>query len=111
MWGNSFSYANEDIQSCLTPGDLQSNDKAVKELFGKCMEGSWPCPHYTDVCLPGDKHKDLIGPEDDTYKACLNYKEESCCTSEFTQQLSLSDVTHIKDDTGIWRFFFLFFHK
>lgn len=45
-------------------------------------------------CLPGDNHKD--GPaREDSLQACQAYKENSCCSSEFTQQLTNPPVRSI----------------
>ena len=46
-------------------------------------------------CLPGAKHKPKPSPEDDSYKACHLFKNSSCCTSEFTNQLAVENVQRI----------------
>ena len=46
-------------------------------------------------CLRGAKHKSEPSPEDDSYKACRLFKNSSCCTSEFTNQLAVENVQRI----------------
>ena len=46
-------------------------------------------------CLPGNKHKDSPSPEGPQYAACHSWQQSSCCTAEFTQQLSMAMVTNI----------------
>ena len=46
-------------------------------------------------CLPGDKHKSKPSPEGPEYAACHIFQESSCCTAEFTEQLSRATVTNI----------------
>ena len=54
------------------------------------------CSHEVEgVCLPGMRHKPKPTPEDDSYKACHVFKNSSCCTSEFTNQLALNVVQKI----------------
>ena len=43
-------------------------------------------------CLTGEFHKASPGPETKEYKACLAYKDKTCCTAEFTKQLARSPV-------------------
>lgn len=49
------------------------------------------------VCLPGSKHKAKPTPEDSSYKACHVFKNSSCCTSEFTNQLAQPVVQGIRN--------------
>ena len=54
------------------------------------------CSHEVEgVCLPGMRHKPKPTPEDDSYKACHVFKNSSCCTSKFTNQLALNVVQKI----------------
>lgn len=50
-----------------------------------------------DQCLPGDKHKELASPEPEgpDYQACHQWRERTCCTAEFTQNLAHANVTNI----------------
>lgn len=43
-------------------------------------------------CLTGEFHKANPGPETNDYKACLAYKDKTCCTADFTKQLARSPV-------------------
>ncbi len=106
MWGTSFEYS-QDSNKCLTPGKLEDNSKTIDGLFEECKGREWGCPKDNNKCLEGNKHKKEIGPEDDNYSSCLVYQNASCCTSQFTKQLSLSDVTHIQDDEGIFNWHIL----
>jgi folate receptor len=44
------------------------------------------------VCLTNERHKSQPGPEDDSYKGCLVFKNSSCCKSDFANQLALPVV-------------------
>ena len=46
-------------------------------------------------CLEGEKHKEVPSPEGDDYKACLAYRDRTCCTAKFTEQLAQATVTSI----------------
>lgn len=43
--------------------------------------------HQRSKCLPGNNHKEYPSPEN-SLQACQAYEENSCCSSEFTKQLS-----------------------
>ena len=45
-------------------------------------------------CTPGNNHKLYPSPED-SLKGCNVYKENSCCTSEFTEDLATSPIHKI----------------
>ena len=47
------------------------------------------------VCLTEKRHKTKPSQEDDSYKGCLVFKNSSCCTSEFANQLALPVVKGI----------------
>ena len=47
------------------------------------------------VCLTGIFHKPKPGPESADYKACHLFKNSTCCTAEFTQQLAVPAVKKI----------------
>ena len=47
------------------------------------------------ICLPGMRHKPKPTTEDGSYKACHVFKNSSCCTSEFTNQLAPQVVQKI----------------
>jgi len=53
-------------------------------------------PHPGE-CLSGDTHKELASPEPEgpAYQACFQWRNLSCCTAEFTQQLARANVTNI----------------
>ncbi|XP_013411269.1 riboflavin-binding protein isoform X3 [Lingula anatina] len=48
-------------------------------------------------CLPGNNHKRTPGPEEGTFGACHEYKNNSCCTAAFTQTLSASPIVKVED--------------
>ena len=52
------------------------------------------CFERKNKCLPGKKHKDAPSPES-TLHACQAYKENSCCTSDFTKQLANPPIRKI----------------
>ena len=62
----------------------------------------WDCPENPSRCLSGAKHKEEASPEDSSYAACLEYKDSSCCTADFTQQLAQSTVTEIRDGDDVF---------
>ena len=47
------------------------------------------------MCLPGDRHKTKPGPEGPEYKTCHVFKNSSCCTANFTNQLAVPVVQKI----------------
>ena len=70
MWGNSFNYTT-DTSKCLTPGSYTTNTEVVEFLFyesNECQDPNdngikWDCPANNTLCLIGDKHKTVFGPE------------------------------------------------
>ena len=54
---------------------------------------------YTRIgeCLPGGMHKELACPEPEglDYEACFQWRNETCCTAEFTKQLSGPVITNV----------------
>ncbi len=52
---------------------------------------------HAGECLPGDKHKELACPEPEgpDYKECFQWRDETCCTAEFTEQLDTPRVTDV----------------
>ena len=73
-----------------------SDQVTVAQALGGNASALLPIP-CTGECLPGDKHKELASPEPEGpgYAACLQWREETCCTAEFTQQLEEATVTNI----------------
>lgn len=53
------------------------------------------CNEIGGSCLPGNKHKAKPSPEGPEYKACLIFKESSCCTANFTNQLAKPVIRNI----------------
>ena len=43
-------------------------------------------------CIDGPWHKDKPSPEGSGYVECLSWKDKSCCTAEFTQELQRNKV-------------------
>lgn len=43
-------------------------------------------------CIDGPLHKDKPSPEGSGYVECLSWKDKSCCTAEFTQELQRNKV-------------------
>lgn len=50
---------------------------------------------FRNRCLPGYNHKKAPGPEGPEYKACHVFKENTCCTANFTNQLAVPVVENI----------------
>ena len=48
-------------------------------------------------CLPGGKHEELAcpAPEGAEYEACFQWRDGTCCTADFTRQLSRDVITNI----------------
>ena len=46
-------------------------------------------------CLTGTFHKLNPGPETSDYKACHAYKDKTCCTAAFTNQLAVTPIAKI----------------
>ena len=44
------------------------------------------------VCLGNDRHKDKPSPEDDSYRGCRVFKNSSCCSSNFANQVAVPGV-------------------
>eukprot|EP01083_Nonionella_stella_P255488 876854_1 len=111
LWHETFNYTAED-DLCYTPNKYKANTLITEEIFAdKCSltraidspdNVKWDCPNDASECLSGGKHKEKPSPEDSTYAACLNYKDSSCCTADFTQQLAASTVTYIQDGDEIF---------
>ena len=73
--------------------------------FTECLQ--WSCPSNTSQCLSGGKHKIVSSPENDEYAECFDYRESSCCTANFTKQLSQSTVEYIRDGNDIFNWTFM----
>ena len=43
-------------------------------------------------CIDGPLHKDKPSPEGSEYVECLSWKDKSCCTAKFTQDLQKNRV-------------------
>ena len=57
-------------------------------------------PHTHDTegeCLPGGKHEELASPaaEGAEYEACFQWRDGTCCTANFTRQLSADVITSV----------------
>ena len=50
-------------------------------------------------CLTGQYHKQKPGPESSDYRACFAYKNNTCCTADFTRQLAVSPILKIGNFT------------
>ena len=48
-----------------------------------------------DKCIKGKWHKDSPSPETDAFKACHAFKDNSCCTAEFTVELMASETRNL----------------
>ncbi len=46
-------------------------------------------------CIKGEFHRAKPGQETNSYQACHLYRNKTCCTAQFTQQLSRSPITKI----------------
>ncbi|XP_046563851.1 folate receptor gamma-like [Haliotis rubra] len=46
---------------------------------------------YLNICLDGRHHKSEPGPEDAMFQQCTPWKKRSCCTSEVSKDLHLSE--------------------
>lgn len=73
-------------------------DRGVGQLVGDNTR------YRPGQCLPGGRHKELACPEPEgvEYEACFQWRDETCCTAEFTQQLSqpvISNVFEFRWDT------------
>ena len=69
--------------------------KASKLLVVVCLLlMSAECSGRRDKCLPGENHKDAPSAED-SMQACQAYKENSCCTSDFTRRLANPPIRKI----------------
>ena len=44
------------------------------------------------VCLGNERHKAQPSPEDNSYKGCRVFKDSSCCTSDFANQVAVPGV-------------------
>ena len=67
---------------------------ALLVLVGVLLTGV-ECSHkQSKECLPGENHKETPSPED-SMQACQAYKENSCCSSDFTKQLASSPIRKI----------------
>lgn len=63
-------------------------------IFASSLAVSANCFERPDKCLPGGKHKESPSAEE-SMTACKAYKDDSCCTSDFTKQLAMSPITKI----------------
>lgn len=76
----------------------------IISLFRYSHSIPWQCPSNASKCIKGPRHQSQ--PTDESassnYKICLDYQKSSCCTPEFTSELSKSDVTHIDDGISIF---------
>ncbi|XP_068711228.1 riboflavin-binding protein-like isoform X2 [Montipora foliosa] len=57
-----------------------------------CIGGVFCNEHEVTECIEGPLHKDKPSPEGQGYVECLSWKENSCCTAEFTQELQRNKV-------------------
>lgn len=63
-------------------------------IVASALVVSAECQKRDDKCLSGGKHKDSPSAEE-SMVACQAYKNDSCCTSDFTKQLATSPVEKI----------------
>ena len=76
----------------INAGRRESKMNAMKRL-GICLaifatfRVAFSDHEVEGICLEEKRHKPKPTPEDDSFKACHVFKESSCCTSEFANQL------------------------
>lgn len=56
--------------------------------------------NFGDRCLPGNNHKKSPGPEGPEYKACHIFMKNTCCTSNFANQLAVPVIQKV--DSFSW---------
>ena len=69
---------------------------ALFVLVGVLLTGVECLDKRGEKCLPGANHKETPSPEN-AMLACQAYKENSCCSSDFTKQLATSPIKKIGD--------------
>lgn len=63
-------------------------------IFVSYLVVSAECLERQNKCLVGGKHKESPSAEVSMF-ACKAYKEDSCCTSDFTKQLATSPIRKV----------------
>ncbi|XP_065832217.1 riboflavin-binding protein-like [Oscarella lobularis] len=93
-----------DTGCCTRPGPLHCFTSAydARLLAALCVSlvvVALAAKYNPTKCLEGENHKEAPSPEGDDYKACLAYRDRTCCTAKFTEHLA--QATASITSTGI----------